>query len=121
MPGVFVTALRRTLGEKGKYSAVPSSEGGWTRNVYRNCGASLRESARLGPSLRPATGEIGEGLAEWAKVPGGLAVMQILRSRDRNIRRIGSLQSPCNVVATEGICILVVLIDGMLRLSESAD
>ena len=46
--------------------------------------------------------------------------MQILRSRDRNIRRIGSLQSPCSIVATEGICIPITLGD-VSRSSESVD
>lgn len=73
--------------------------------------------------LEPAGrfGERAQGLAE-AEPLCGLSVMRILTPGDRNIRRIGSFQSPCSlrVVATEVICASITLGDRLLGSSETA-
>jgi hypothetical protein len=57
---------------------------------------------------------IGEEGAEWLgpELAGGLAEMRMLKSRELNIRRIGSVQFPFSNV---GEVVDVVVDDGLLR------
>jgi len=70
--------------------------------------------------LKPDCGEEGAGEL-WKELIGGLVEMRMLISGERNIWRIGSLQSVNSNPFEQVVGVAIVVGDGLLRFDEGDD